>query len=56
MDKLEIALKLIANCDFCNGKGYSYWGGSDDEYGMTETETIEPSEEEMQAASEEDAF
>lgn len=28
----------------------------DDEFGMTETETIEPSEEEMQAASEEDAF
>jgi hypothetical protein len=32
MDKLEIALKLIANCDLCNGKGYSYWGSSDDEY------------------------
>jgi hypothetical protein len=30
MDKLEIALKLIANCDLCNGKGYQYWGNSDD--------------------------
>ena len=32
MDKLEIALKLIANCEMCNGKGYLYWGYSDDEY------------------------
>lgn len=32
MDKLEIALDLIAKCDLCNGKGYSYWGSSDDEY------------------------
>ena len=32
MDKLEYALKQIRNCDFCNGKGYSYWGSADDEY------------------------
>ena len=32
MNKLEIALNIIANCDFCNGKGYSYWGSADDEY------------------------
>ena len=32
MDKLEIALSIIAKCDLCNGKGYSYWGSSDDEY------------------------
>jgi hypothetical protein len=32
MNKLEIALDLIAKCDSCNGKGYLYWGYSDDEY------------------------
>jgi hypothetical protein len=32
MNKLEIALDLIAKCDFCNGKGYSYWGSANDEY------------------------
>ena len=32
MNKLEIALNIIANCDLCNGKGYSYWGDSNDEY------------------------
>jgi hypothetical protein len=25
MDKLEYALKTIANCDLCNGKGWNYW-------------------------------
>jgi hypothetical protein len=29
MDKLEIALNLIAKCDLCNGKGYQYWGDND---------------------------
>ena len=32
MDKLEYALKLIADCEMCYGKGYLYWGYADDEY------------------------
>ena len=38
MDKLETALNLIANCNFCDGKGHQYWGSSDGEY---EVETCE---------------
>ena len=38
MDKLEYALKTIANCDLCNGKGYSYWGSNDEEYDVESCE------------------
>ena len=30
MDKLEMALKIIADCDFCNGKGVHYFGNGED--------------------------
>ena len=30
MSKLDYALKLIANCDFCNGVGTLYWSNGDD--------------------------
>ena len=30
MDKLEYALRLIANCDYCGGKGNLYYGNGDD--------------------------
>ena len=30
MEKLEYALKQIANCDFCNGVGTLYWDNGDD--------------------------
>ena len=30
MEKLEYALKVIANCDFCNGIGATYWGNGED--------------------------
>ena len=30
MEKLEYALKLIANCDFCNGVGVHYFSNGDE--------------------------
>ena len=30
MDKLEYALRQIANCDLCNGKGVDYFGSGDE--------------------------
>ena len=30
MDKLEYALRTIANCDFCYGKGYIGWANGED--------------------------
>ena len=30
MNKLEIALNLIANCDLCNGVGVQYWTNGED--------------------------
>ena len=30
MSKLDYALKLIANCDFCNGVGVQYWTNGED--------------------------
>ena len=30
MDKLEYALRAIANCDFCGGKGNLYWSHGDE--------------------------
>jgi hypothetical protein len=30
MDKLEYALRTIANCDFCYGKGYTGWASGED--------------------------
>ena len=30
MDKLEMALRLIANCQLCNGRGYDYWANGED--------------------------
>ena len=32
LDKLELALRLIQNCQLCNGKGYQYWGNGEDFY------------------------
>ena len=29
-DKLEMAIRLIANCQLCNGKGYHYWANGED--------------------------
>ena len=29
-DKLEMALRLIQNCQLCNGKGYAYWANGED--------------------------
>ncbi len=30
MDNLEYALRTIANCDLCEGKGNLYWGHGED--------------------------
>ena len=30
MDKLEYALRQIANCDLCDGKGTHYWSVGED--------------------------
>ena len=30
MDKLEYALRTIANCDLCGGKGVNYWANGED--------------------------
>ena len=30
MDKLEYALRTIANCDLCEGKGVNYWANGED--------------------------
>ena len=30
MDKLEYAIRQIANCDLCNGQGAQYWNNGDD--------------------------
>jgi hypothetical protein len=30
MDKLEYALRTIANCDLCSGKGVNYWSHGED--------------------------
>ncbi len=30
MDKLEYALRTIANCDLCYGKGYQGWANGED--------------------------
>ena len=30
MDKLEYALRTIANCDLCNGLGYQGWANGED--------------------------
>jgi hypothetical protein len=30
MDKLEYALRQIASCNFCNGKGVDYFGNGED--------------------------
>lgn len=30
MDKLEYALRTIANCDFCYGRGYHGWADGED--------------------------
>jgi hypothetical protein len=30
MDKLEYALRMIRNCDFCNGTGNLYWSVGED--------------------------
>jgi hypothetical protein len=30
MDKLEYALKAIANCDLCYGRGYHGWANGED--------------------------
>lgn len=30
MDKLELALRLIASCTLCNGRGYDYWANGED--------------------------
>ena len=30
LDKLEMALRLIQNCQLCNGKGHHYWGNGED--------------------------
>lgn len=30
MDKLEYALRTIANCDLCLGKGVDYWSNGED--------------------------
>ena len=30
LDKLELALRLIRNCQLCNGQGYQYWGNGED--------------------------
>ena len=30
MDKLEYALRTIANCDLCSGKGVNYWANGED--------------------------
>ena len=30
MDKLEYALRTIANCDLCNGQGVNYWANGED--------------------------
>ena len=37
LDKLELALRLIASCQICNGQGYLYWGNGED----YDTETCE---------------
>ena len=30
MSKLDYALKIIANCDLCNGVGVQYWTNGED--------------------------
>jgi len=30
MDKLEYAIRQIANCDLCNGQGAQYWSNGED--------------------------
>ncbi len=30
MDKLEYALRQIANCNLCNGRGYDFWSNGED--------------------------
>jgi hypothetical protein len=30
MDKLELALRLIASCTLCEGRGYDYWSNGED--------------------------
>ena len=30
LDKLELAIRLIANCKLCNGKGYFGWANGED--------------------------
>ena len=30
MDKLEYALRTIANCDLCYGRGYTGWANGED--------------------------
>ena len=30
MNKLEYALKVIANCDLCGGVGVNYWANGED--------------------------
>ena len=30
MDKLEYALRAIANCELCGGKGTHYWSNGED--------------------------
>ena len=37
LDKLDLALRLIANCKLCNGRGYAYWANGED----YDTETCE---------------
>ena len=32
MDKLEIAIRTILNCDLCNGVGTHYWSSGEDYY------------------------
>jgi hypothetical protein len=32
LDKLELALRLIANCSLCEGKGTYYYGNGEDYY------------------------
>ena len=31
-DKLELAIRLIKNCQECNGRGYHYFGNGEDFY------------------------
>lgn len=32
LDKLEMAIRLIENCQECNGRGYHYFGNGEDFY------------------------